>query len=163
MRKYLLLLVLPVIFVLSFLASPAFSASQPLKLETKGFLVVNEIKGGKKRELLKPLPEKVYPRDIIEYQITVKNISKNGLKNVEIKAQIPKSTVYVEHSANGNPLFSIDGGKSFSPEPVKYRVVENGKEKEKIATPDMYTNIMWKIPQLLPGTSEVLKYRVKVK
>ena len=163
MRKYLLLLVLPVIFVLSFLVSPAFSASQPLKLETKGFLVVNEIKGGKKRELLKPLPEKVYPRDIIEYQITVKNISKNGLKNVEIKAQIPKSTVYVEHSANGNPLFSIDGGKSFSPEPVKYRVVENGKEKEKIATPDMYTNIMWKIPQLLPGTSEVLKYRVKVK
>ena len=163
MRKYLLLLALPVIFVLSLLTSPAFSASQPLKLKTKGFLVVNEIVGGKKREVLKPLPEKVYPKDIIEYQITVKNTSKSVLKNVEIKAQIPKSTVYVEHSANGNPLFSIDGGKTFSPEPVKYKVVENGKEVEKVATPDMYTNVMWKIPQLLPNTSKVLKYRVQVK
>lgn len=161
MKKYLWILLLPVFLFAS--AISAIAASHPLQLKTQGFLVVTELENGKKREVLKPLPEKVYPKDIIEYRITVKNVSKGVLKNVEIKAQIPKSTVYVEHSAAGNPLFSIDGGKTFYPEPVKYKVVENGKEVEKVATPDMYTNVMWKIPQLLPNTSKVLKYRVQVK
>ena len=137
--------------------------SQKLELKTQGFLVVNVIKNGKKKEVLKPLPERVYPNDVIEYRITAKNISKDILKNVKIRAQIPDSTVYLKSSASGNPEFSIDGGKTFSPEPVKYKVIENGKEVEKIATPDMYTNILWKIPEFLPGELKVLKYRVKVK
>ncbi len=163
MRKYLRFLLVPLFFVISIFTASAFSASQPLKLETRGFLVVNEIENGKKREVLKPLPEKVYPKDVIEYQITVKNLSGKVLKNVKIRAQIPKTTVYVEHSATGKPLFSIDGGKTFSPEPIKYKVIQNGKEIEKVATPDMYTNLMWQIPQLSPGVKRILKYRVQVK
>jgi len=84
-------------------------------------------------------------------------------KNVVIMAYIPKGTVYVKGSATGNPEFSIDNGKTFSKEPVKYFVIENGKRVEKVATPDMYTNVRWKVKSIKPNESVEFRYRVKVK
>ena len=162
MRKVLWFFILAV-FSVFFTLAGVQAASQKLELKTQGFLVVNVVEDGKKKEVLKPLPEKVYPNDIIEYQITAKNVSKEILKDVKVKAQIPASTIYVKSSASGNPEFSIDKGKTFSPEPVKYKAIENGKEVEKVATPDMYTNILWKIPEFSPGEVRIFKYRVKVK
>ena len=60
-------------------------------------------------------------------------------------------------------MFSIDGGKNYSYEPVKYKVIKDGKVIEKVATPDMYTNIKWVVPSLSPSEEIKLKYRVKVK
>jgi len=53
---------------------------------------------------------------------------------------------------------------TYKPEPVKYMVkLANGKEEERIATPDMYTHIQWGISQLDPKQSTVQRYRVTIK
>jgi len=159
----LLPFVLTLLVAFSF-ASAAFGAGKDkLKLKVEGYLVKVVVNGKEKKEELQPLPDKVYPGDVIEYKIIATNVSNEELKNVVIKARIPKGTVYVPKSATGEPEFSIDNGKTFSKEPVKYFVVENGKKVEKIATPDMYTNLRWKIDSIKPNETVELTYRVKVK
>lgn len=151
--------ILAVLFIA--LVSISYGAEK-LKLELKGFIV----KKKDNKEVILPVPKNVNPGDIIEYRIKAKNVTEGEvLRNVEIKALIPKGTEYIPKSATPEPkpLFSIDGGKTYSYEPVKYKTVENGKEVEKIATPDMYTNIKWILPSLSPSEEVELRYRVKVK
>jgi uncharacterized repeat protein (TIGR01451 family) len=100
---------------------------------------------------------------VIEYRVTAINTSNGDLKDVVIRVKVPAGTSYVPGSASDSPEFSIDGGKSYSPEPVKYVVVENGKKVIKTATPDMYTNLRWKVKVLKPGEEKEFKYRVQVK
>ncbi|WP_456419132.1 hypothetical protein [Thermovibrio sp.] len=136
---------------------------EKLVLKTNGFLVKEVVTQKEKKEEIVPLPKEVYPGDVIEYRIKASNVSNEDLKNVVIRAKIPEGTTYVSNSASGTPEFSIDKGKTFSKEPVKYTVFVNGKKVIKVATPDMYTNIRWKIPVLKPGEDRVFKYRVQVK
>lgn len=123
-------------------------------------------KHGKLKARYKPLPNKykVGKRDILEYRITAQNNTKDEvLKNVVIRGLIPKGFVYIPKSARpANPLFSIDHGKSFKKPPIKYWVVVNGKKVQKVATPDMYTNIEWTIPEIKPQKKVVVAYRVKL-
>jgi len=163
-RGIFFVLALVTLVFLPFSAQAQNQGDSKLNLKTEGFLVKEVIEeGGEKKEVLEPLPDKVYPGDVIEYKITVENVSDSRLKNVVVRAKIPEGTVYVPGSATGNPEFSIDDGKTFSKEPIKYYVEENGQKIEKVATPDMYTNVRWKIEALKPGESIQLSYRVRVK
>jgi uncharacterized repeat protein (TIGR01451 family) len=60
--------------------------------------------------------------DIIMYTVVAKNNSRCPLKNLVLKQPIPKGTEYVKGSAmaidGAELLFSIDGGKTFSPKPT---------------------------------------------
>jgi len=161
-RKIPFLLLAVFLVVVSFSISSAATGDK-LSLKAEGYLVKIEITQKGKEEKLVSLPEKVYPGDVIEYRIKAVNTSDGDLKNIIIGAKIPGGTVYVPGSASDTPEFSIDGGKTFSPEPVKYTVIENGRKVVKVATPDMYTNIRWKIPLLKPGEERVFRYRVQIK
>jgi uncharacterized repeat protein (TIGR01451 family) len=149
--------------VLSSAALGAGETKDKLKLKVEGYIVKVVVDDKGKREELQPLPKKVYPGDVIEYKVIATNTSNEELKNIIIRAKIPEGTVYVPKSASGEPEFSIDNGKTFSKEPVKYYVIENGKKVEKIATPDMYTNLRWKIDVLKPNETAEFYYRVRVK
>ncbi|HOL49199.1 MAG TPA: hypothetical protein PLW07_01335, partial [bacterium] len=81
---------------------------------------------------------------------------------------IPNGTTYILNSASGKDTeisFSIDGGKYFQKPPVKYLVKKpDGSTEEKIATPEMYTHIMWTIKKPIPaGASGEVSFSVKVK
>lgn len=158
-----LLLLFAILFPIFALASGALAGKEKLTLKTEGFLVKEVITKEGKKEEITPLPEKVYPGDVIEYRIKATNVSDGDLKNIVIGAKIPEGTTYVPGSASDSPEFSIDRGKTFSKEPVKYTVIVDGKKVTKTATPDMYTNIRWRIPVLKPGEEKVFKYRVQVK
>jgi len=153
-------LLLPIILLTSITYA---QKADKLSLKTEGYLitVVVDEKTGEKKEVAKPLPKKVYPGDVIEYRIVATNTSDGDLKNIFIKVPVPKGTVYVAGSATGEPEFSIDGGKTFSKVP-KYTVVENGKKVEKVAPPEMYTFVRWKIDRLAPGESREFRYRVMI-
>ena len=80
---------------------------------------------------------------------------------------IPEGTVYFPGSASTDPVmprFSIDGGKGYSFEPVRYTETNSsGDEVEKTATPDMYTHIQWILKDPIPaGGSGVLEFKVRV-
>ena len=139
-------------------------ANGPLQLDMMGKLVTEaSAKDGKPVEKLVDLPERVLPGNVIEYTISAQNLKDGILKDVDIVGRIPEGTGYLQESASEPPLFSIDGGKTFMPEPVTYTVAEDGKEIEKIATTDMYTNIKWVVEIMKPTDLPAFTYRVAVK
>ncbi|RMD45461.1 MAG: DUF11 domain-containing protein [Aquificota bacterium] len=155
-------------FYLFFVVALLFSfnqgfAREKLDIKMKGFLITFEKKGEKFVVKRNPLPEQVKPDDIIEYQITVKNPTKRTFKEVFIKAPMPEGTTFVKNSETKGAVFSIDKGKTYHRPPIKYIVIENGKKIEKIATPEMYTNIGWMLEKVKPGEKKTFFYWVKVK
>ncbi len=159
MKKY----IFTSIFILLVSFYLAVAGGKGLDIKMYGYLITFEKKDNQFEVVRKSLPEKVVPKNIIEYQIVVKNPTDKTFRNVFIKARIPEGTEYVKNSATEGALFSIDKGKTYHKPPVKYRIKENGKEIEKIATPDMYTNIGWNIEVIKPKEEKKFIYWVKVK
>jgi len=170
-RKWMI--IVSVFILASFFCFQVKAQSEdPLVFELKGFLVteVADDKGAVK-EIIKPLPDKVLPGSVIQYEIIAKNTKeccpdKNTLKSVNLTGIIPMGTVYIDKSATAeySVEFSIDGGGTFQKEPVKYKVkLPDGKEVEKIATPDMYTNIRWVVPEIKPQQEIKVFYRIIIK
>ena len=133
-------------------------------------VVTNTDEKGVVRETLQPLPDKVYPGDVIQYSITAINTSTgcpctDMLKNIALIGTINKGTVYIEESVTLPPLamFSIDGGVSYHPWPISYIVeTADGSETVKTATAEQYTNIQWIIPPIGPQERLTVSYRVRV-
>jgi uncharacterized repeat protein (TIGR01451 family) len=107
---------------------------------------------------------KVEPGDTLFYTLTA-NIGSSGAKNLVLKQPIPKGTTYVKNSATqvagAELMFSIDGGKSYSPKPM----MPNPKKGEPpIEAPaSAYTHIRWRFPNLIPANKKVdATYEVKV-
>ena len=140
----------------------AFADQAPLVLHLNYCKVKNIQTENGTKEVCVSIKKGVYPKDTIEYRIEAFNNSTQPLKDIYIYGRIPAGTSYVPGSASGKPQFSIDHGKNFSYEPVRYKVVEGNKTVEKVATPDMYTDIRWFVPLLKPHEKKVFKYRVRV-
>lgn len=168
------------IVVFCLLAPHAFSqeiqTDQPdkndfLRVSLSAYLVVtNNDEKGVAHKTLEPLPDKVYPGNIIQYSITAINTSTgcpctDTLKNITLLGTITKGTIYIEESATSLSLamFSIDGGKSYQPWPVSYTVeTTDGSKMLKTAAQEQYTNIRWIIPSLAPQEHLTVSYQVRV-
>ena len=111
----------------------------------------------------------VYPRDLLQYTLRYTNVGDAPASGVSLVGPIPAGTEYLDKTATeeeaGKIRYSIDGGKSFHESPVHYTVVnESGVEERLVATPDMYTHIMWDISSVLDvGEDVAVSYRVQVK
>lgn len=162
MRMKMLMLVLMGISVSMLIG--AEKKKEPLTGEMKGFVVSLDKKG---KEVFVET-DKVTPGQVIEYRLTYSNNSELGLKNVKITGPIPKTTVYITKSTKSDikliPEFSIDSGKTYSPEPVKYlKKFPDGTTEEAVATPDMYTHVLWIVPSFSKLSVLTFNYRVEVK
>ena len=137
----------------------------PLRSWLKAWLIKYDSEG---KEVWFPA-DSARPGDIILYELTYKNISNEPIKNLIPQIPIPHNTVYIEGSAistiPADVEFSIDGGKTFKKPPIFYYVKKpNGEMVRKKATPDMYTNIRWKLKRdLNPQEIVKLSFKVKVK
>jgi len=135
----------------------------------KGEMVAHRIVLNEKNEEVALSADKVYPNDTIEYELSYRNVGDMPAGGVSLIGVIPERTVYIDDSATHSPsldvMFSIDGGKSFHRPPVKYTVVKaDGEEEQRVATPDMYTNIKWLMnTELGVGKEIVVHYRVRVR
>jgi uncharacterized repeat protein (TIGR01451 family) len=142
-----------------------------LNVDLKGYLIsTTKDEKGTAKEVLQNLPETVLPGSLIQYEIIAFNSSKgcpcsDTLKNVSLLGVVPAGTTYVENSATSfaPPAFSIDGGRSYFPWPVKYTVKSaDGVLVEKVAGADMVTGIRWILESLKPQETVSFIYRVKV-
>jgi len=142
-----------------------------LNVDLKGYLISTvKDERGMAKETLQNLPETILPGSLIQYEIIAFNSSKgcpcsDTLKNVALLGVVPAGTTYVENSATSfaPPAFSIDGGRSYFPWPVKYTVKSaDGALVEKIAGADMVTGIRWILESLKPQETVSFIYRVKV-
>jgi uncharacterized repeat protein (TIGR01451 family) len=99
------------------------------------------------------------PGDTIVYSVTANNISDRAVNKLRIDQKIRPGTVYVANSAtpisNASLMFSIDGGKSFSPQPIV---------NKKPAPANAYTNIRWSyFGSFAPKSKSNVSYEVKIR
>jgi uncharacterized repeat protein (TIGR01451 family) len=96
--------------------------------------------------------------DIIMYTVVAKNNSRCPLKNLVLKQPIPKGTEYVKGSAmaidGAELLFSIDGGKTFSPKPTV---------DKKVVPETDYNYLRWKFIGKTPANAQVkTTYKLRI-
>jgi uncharacterized repeat protein (TIGR01451 family) len=173
MSKFSILILVSMGMVATTFFTPQFSGSarsqklktcvDPLPISKRVALTLRadkrEIENNK--TVFRPIAGKasVKPGDIIKYTVVAKNNSRCPLKNLILKQPIPKGTSYLKDSAtavNGAELlFSIDGGKTFVPQPMI---------GTKPAPPDTYNYLRWKFSGLMMTNAQVkTTYKLQVK
>lgn len=139
-----------------------------LKLEQ--YDVQKVVVNGKTTEKLTLNKGNVFPGALLSQQVNVTNPNTVMLPLLEVKLPVPKETVFVglEPLAPGvTAQYSIDGGKTFAPAPLKKKVTvtENGKKviKEVEVKPNEYTAVRWTIKNLKAGGNLKVGFRIQVR
>ncbi len=106
------------------------------------------------------------PGDVIRYGLVFTNVTAVPVKNIQFVDPIPAGMVYVLGSAAADrPVrleYSIDGGKSYSAQPV-IAVVQDGKTVEQPAPRERYTHVRWTVlGSLAPGAKVTAEFRTQV-
>ncbi|WP_019587388.1 DUF11 domain-containing protein [Deinococcus apachensis] len=159
------------ILLFSLSAAALAQGSSPLTLSLSQALVQAVTVAGKTTEKRVPNYVKVRPSDVLAQTITARNVSARPLTNVAVRLPVPAGMVYI--AADGpapegvRTEYSIDGGKTFAPAPLKRRVTvtENGRAvtKEVEVKPNEYQAVRWTIAALPAGTEKTLGFRAQVK
>jgi len=109
----------------------------------------------------------VNPGEILDWTITSENSGNASALEYKTVGHIPRGTEFVPSSAKADgakTAFSIDGGKSFSPQPMIEEKQADGSAKRVPAPASMYTEIRyeWADP-LAQGGKLSASYKVRVK
>jgi uncharacterized repeat protein (TIGR01451 family) len=109
----------------------------------------------------------VNPGEILDWTITSENDGNAAALQYKSIGRIPRGTTFVGDSAKADgakTVFSIDGGKSYSPQPMIEEKQADGSTKRVPAPVSMYTEIRyeWADP-LAQGGKLSASYKVRVK
>lgn len=157
--------------LLVLLGTALAQGTSPLVMTLTQSLIQTVQEGGKATEKRTPNYTKVRPGDLLAQTVTARNVSSRTLANVAVRLPVPAGHVYVAPDgtapAGVRTEYSIDGGKTFAPAPLKKKVTvnENGKTvtKEVEVKPGEYQAVRWIIAALPAGTEKTLGFRVQVK
>src|SRR5436190_15261609 len=109
----------------------------------------------------------VNPGEILDWTITSENNGDAAALQYKTVGHIPRGTEYIAGTANADgakTVFSIDGGKSFSPQPLIEEKQSDGSLKRVPAPTSMYTEIRYEWEQnLAQGGKLSASYKVRVK
>jgi hypothetical protein len=138
-------------------------ANSPMKIDIEGFLVEPMPDGDE--NLVKA--ETLKPRQTVEFLVSCRNTSEWPIENINCVLPIPKPSSYVTKTASMHPLaeltMSIDGGKTFGEEPIRYdKEIEGEGIVQALAKGSMYTHVSWNIPRMEPDQTIRLSYRTRV-
>jgi len=102
---------------------------------------------------------RVLPGDTLRYHLLFTNVSAGAVHGIVLDNPIPAGLRYAAGSAKADRsdvaiLYSIDGGKSYSAEPMIEAVVD-GKREQHAAAPELYTHVRWAIRGDVPTGAQV--------
>ncbi len=152
------------------LALPLFGlsvghADEPIHGAMEAFVVENK---DNKETLL--AAKEVEPNQLVEYQLTYTNKGDSNINGLTVVGPVPEGTSYVSNTANADVAaalqVSIDGGKTFEPEPViRLEKKASGEVVEKVVPPEQYTHLKWKAENAInaDGGTQFYTYRVRIK
>jgi len=141
----------------------AGSAGRPeIKVELQGSVE----RGGARLALDKV--ENVKPGEILDWQIVSSNEGAGEAHDYKTVGHIPAGTVLVAGSAAGESgstvTYSIDGGKTFSTQPVVEERQADGTVKKVPAPVSMYTEVRYEWSDALAAGGKLsASYKVRVK
>ncbi|HYX27894.1 MAG TPA: hypothetical protein VE863_04955 [Pyrinomonadaceae bacterium] len=129
-----------------------------------------QLSGSVKRESANVPLEKstvVNPGEILDWSMTSENDGNAPALNYKAVGHIPRGTEFVAGSAKADgatAMYSIDGGKSYSPQPTIEEKQADGSMKRVAAPASMYTDVRyeWADP-LAQGGKLSAAYQVRVK
>ena len=112
--------------------------------------------------------ENVKPGEVLDWQIVSSNDGTGGANDYKAVGHIPAGTSFVAGSAageNGSTVtYSIDGGKTFSTQPVVEERQPDGTVKKVPAPVSMYTQVRYEWPdELAAGGRLEATYKVRVR
>jgi len=112
--------------------------------------------------------EHVKPGEILDWQIVSSNDGTGAAREYKAVGHIPSGTTLVAGSAageNGSTVtYSIDGGQTFSTQPVVEERQPDGTVKKVPAPVSMYTEVRYEWSDALaPGGKLSASYKVRVK
>lgn len=112
--------------------------------------------------------ENVKPGEILDWQIASSNDGSAPARDYKAVGHIPTGTVLVAGSAAGEGgstvTYSIDGGKSFSTQPIIEEKQADGSVKKTPAPVSMYTEVRYEWSDALAAGGKLsASYRVRVK
>ena len=110
----------------------------------------------------------VAPGGRILYTVRLTNTGDAEAHNPRAIGPVPVGTVYVENAATSGDgvtvAFSIDGGKTFSPEPMVVIIAPDGSTRTVPAPVERYTTIQWNWDDsLTAGNQQAVSYQVQVR
>jgi uncharacterized repeat protein (TIGR01451 family) len=107
------------------------------------------------------------PGDVVRYRLTFTNVTPHAVKSVVFDNPLPAGLHYQGGTATADRdqaaiQYSIDGGKSYSAQPM-IEVEVDGKRVQRPAPTDMYTHIRWSVPgSVLPGAVVHAEFRAQL-
>lgn len=112
--------------------------------------------------------ESVKAGEILDWKISSVNSGNASAQNYRVVGQIPAGTEFIAGSANGDAAprvsYSIDGGQTFSAQPMIEERQNDGSVKQLPAPVSMYTQIKFEWANELNAQSQInAAYRVRVK
>lgn len=133
-----------------------------LSISAEKEMVVEE--NGKQVTKLVPTAE-VAPGEILIYTINYGNAGDEKATNVVLNNPIPEGGTYLPEKISENMDFSIDGGKTYKkPALLTYEVtLQSGAKETRIASPEKYTNVRWRITEIPAGEQGSVSFKVKIK
>jgi uncharacterized repeat protein (TIGR01451 family) len=143
----------------------AWAQSQnPLKITLSDALV--DLPEGRKAERDSTGSLRSMPGDIVRYTLMAENTGAQSAHNIEVVDPIPFGTEYVAGSATGEGsaiFYSVDGGNTYSRQPMIDVRDEQGRVVRKPAPASMYTHVKWVITQpMQPREKRALQLMVRV-
>ncbi len=147
-------------------ASGRLAGAQGGRPEIKVQLAGSVERAGERLSLEKV--ESVRPGDIIDWQIASSNDGTAPARDYKAVGHVPAGTVFVPGSAageNGSVVtYSIDGGKTYSTQPVVEERQPDGTVKRVPAPVSMYTEVRYEWSDALAAGGKLsASYKVRVK
>jgi uncharacterized repeat protein (TIGR01451 family) len=152
-----------IVMVAVFAASAEAQVAQPQVANPLVMTVHNVTAASQARAGTPRSHEHAVEGDTLHYRLTFSNTQASPLRNVQFDNPIPTGLGYVDVSAKASTQarieFSIDGGESYSLQPM-VEVEENGIRRRVPADPSQYTHVRWKSTgAVAPGATVVAEFR----
>ena len=112
--------------------------------------------------------ENVQPGEILDWQIVSSNEGRGAARGYKAVGHIPQGTAFVQGSAQAEAgsvvTYSIDGGQTFSAQPVVEEKQADGTVKQVPAPASMYTEVRYEWSDALAaGGKLTASYKVRVR
>ncbi|MBE9028860.1 DUF11 domain-containing protein [filamentous cyanobacterium LEGE 11480] len=110
----------------------------------------------------------VVPGDVLRYTVTGENAGQVAANKLVVTQPIPQKMTYrldtATDTANANKRYSIDGGKTFTAQPMVEVTLPNGKTEMRPAPATAYTHVRWQFQNHLnPDAAMTASYEVTVR
>ena len=137
----------------------AVAAEQPLRAELTVRKVIVQADG--KEKLV--ATDVAKPGDLLEYQVTYRNVGEKPAKNIAGTLPAPHNVAYIKDSVSpANAVASIDGAR-FSAMPLMRKVPDaTGQYRLEEVPESEYRYLRWNLGDLQPGQSKTISARMRI-